>query len=116
MNQQNVSNNPDARLAALIEAADGVLLNWESGDLAGAVNDLRLAANEAKGGGEVDNARVVITVQGGVVQGVDNPFDIPAEVHDYDMEGSSPDELEADAAEGRAAQDEDGDWYAIGHY
>lgn len=33
----------------MIDAAREVLANWESGDLAGAVNSLRLATEEAEG-------------------------------------------------------------------
>lgn len=85
--------NRQAFMHELVRAAKGVVDSWAEGDLAGAVRRLDIALQEVLPNEPI---RVVVGVYGGLVQWVKKPNGVRVEVRDYDVEGSTDDDLKAD--------------------
>lgn len=69
-------------------SAKRVIEMWESGNLAEAVNDLRIAINEYESDKEtLVIPTAIVMVEGGLVQDVKTPDGFRIEVRDYDCEG-----------------------------
>lgn len=97
----------------LQEAVNGVLENWESGDLALAVRELSFTSSDLEDVmGQLDAEllaeeplRVVVEVSGGLVSEVKVPDRrVVVEIHDYDTDGTDEKTL---------VHDESGDSYHL---